>query len=164
MQADELVRRWSASLLSVALALICRQFQACTPLQSSPQSALFPAGIEGLWSGTSVASCERFMTEFGRCNAQQKITFNIVRNDSKYVGTYSCAYGSMVCRNGNDLGKIVGVTLTGSDLTRLRVELPDGSSCLFSGIFQKEEVGGTYQCYGGAAIIEQGSWRASRQF
>jgi hypothetical protein len=164
MPTDKLVERWSGILLLVALALICCQFQACTRLQSSPQSALFPAGIEGLWSGTSVASCEKLMTEFGRCNAQQKITFNIVRNDSKYVGTYSCAYGNMVCRNGNDLGKIVGVTMTGSDLTRLRVELPDGSSCLFSGTFQKEKVIGTYQCYGGASIIEQGSWQASRQF
>ena len=150
--------------LYVVLALIFCQVQACSSSQSFSQSAPVPAGVEGLWSGTSLASCERLTTEFGRCNAQQKITFNIVRSNSKQGGTYSCEYGNMVCRNGNDLGKIVGLTMTGSDLTRLRVELPDGSSCLFSGIFQKVEVRGIYQCYGGASIIEQGSWRASRQF
>src|ERR1700682_4147542 len=106
MLADELVARWSVSLQAVALVLFCCNFSACTTLQSSTQSAQVPTQIAGLWSGTSIASCERLTTESGRCNAQQNITLNIVRIDSGLAGTYTCAYANMDCRNGNDLGKI----------------------------------------------------------
>src|ERR1700730_4587484 len=50
-------------------------------------------------------------------------------------------------------------TASGSDSTLIRVQLSDGTSCLFKGIFEKAEVKGVYSCYGGAAVIEQGSWR-----
>ncbi len=70
----------------------------------------------------------------------------------------------MVCRNANDSGKIESVTAAGGDLTLIRVQLSDGTSCLYRGVFESTQVKGLYSCYGGAAIIEQGSWRAARDF
>jgi hypothetical protein len=119
--------------------------------------------IAGIWSGNSVASCSRLYTRSNRCNAEQKITLWIVGSKSGLAGHYSCSYGNSVCRDGNEFGQIVAVTKT-SDLTRIRVELPDGTSCLYSGIFQATAVRGAYECFAGAGVIEQGSWSASRQF
>jgi hypothetical protein len=148
--------------LIFTLVLIC--VQACASVTDQSQTASVPADIGGQWSGTSVASCIPFQTPAGRCNAQQKVTFTITKSESGWSGSYSCAYGNMVCRNGNDSGQVASVTASGSDSTLIRVQLSDGTSCLFKGIFEKAEVKGVYSCYGGAAVIEQGSWRASRDF
>lgn len=148
--------------LIFASVLIC--VQACVSATDQSQTAPVSADIGGQWSGVSVASCIPFQTPSGRCNAQQKVTFDLTKNDSGWSGSYSCAYGNMVCRNGNDLGQIASVTSSGGDFTLIRVQLSDGTSCLFRGIFEKAKVNGVYSCYGGAAVIEQGSWRASRVF
>lgn len=134
---------------------------ACATTQINTEP-VFP-NIEGQWSGTSVASCMAFRTPSGRCNAQQKITFNVVKTASVLKGQYSCAYGNMACRNGNDSGRIDAVT-TENDFTLIRVQLSDGTSCLYRGVFEKAHVRGVYTCYGGAGVIEQGSWRAARDY
>ena len=151
-------------LRNLILTLVLISIQACTSVNDQAQTPRVTADIGGQWSGISVASCIPFQTPSGRCNAQQKVTFSFVQNESGWSGSYSCAYGNMVCRNGNDLGQVASVTSSGSDFTLIRVQLSDGTSCLFKGIFQKTKVNGVYSCYGGAAVIEQGSWRASRDF
>ncbi len=148
--------------LLLTLVLICAQ--ACASVTDQSQTASVPADIGGQWSGISVASCIPFQTPSGRCNAQQKVTFAFTKGESTWSGSYSCAYGNMVCRNGNESGQVASVTASGSDFTLIRVQLSDGTSCLFKGIFEKAEVKGVYSCYGGAAVIEQGSWRATRDF
>jgi hypothetical protein len=151
-------------LRNLILTLVLISIQACTSVSDQSQTAPVTAEIGGQWSGISVASCIPFQTPSGRCNAQQKVTFSFVKNESGWSGSYSCAYGNMVCRNGNDLGQVASVTTSGTDFTLIRVQLSDGTSCLYKGIFQKTKVNGVYSCYGGAAVIEQGSWRASRDF
>ncbi len=138
--------------------------QACGTAMQPETAGSVSVDVEGQWSGTSVASCIAFQTPSGRCNAQQKVTFDFVRIGSAIKGSYSCAYGNMVCRNGNDSGRIDEVNASETDFTLIRVQLPDGTSCFYKGVFDKSQVKGLYSCYGGAAIIEQGSWRASRDF
>jgi len=151
-------RKWPRHLI---LTLLLLSVHACASA-TQPASIPVSADVGGRWLGTSTASCMAFQTAPGRCNAQQKITFDLFQRDSGFTGAYSCAYGNMVCRNGNNKGRIESVTTSGTDTTLLRVQLPDGTSCIFKGIFQESEVNGGYTCYGGASIIEQGSWRASR--
>jgi len=151
-------RKWLRALM---LTLLPLSVQACASA-TQPASIPVSANVGGRWSGTSVASCMTFQTPAGRCNAQQKITFDLIQRESGFTGAYTCAYGNMVCRNGNNKGRIESVTTSGTDTTLLRVQLPDGTSCMFKGVFQESQVNGGYTCYGGASIIEQGSWRASR--
>jgi hypothetical protein len=151
-------------LRNFILTLVLIGVQACSSATDQSQTAPVPADIGGQWSGISVASCIPFQTPSGRCNAQQKVIFAFIKNESGWSGSYSCAYGNMVCRNGNESGKVVLVSAAGSDFTLIRVQLSDGTSCLFKGNFEKTKVNGVYSCYGGAAVIERGSWRASRDF
>jgi hypothetical protein len=145
-----------ARILFMALA-----FAALGCFQTQSQTMNINTSILGIWSGTSTASCTFPYTRPGRCNAQQKITLLIIKKTNGYGGQYSCAYGNMVCRNANESGQIVAVTSPGGSLEQIRVELPDGTSCLYTGGFQTHQVKGTYACYGGASIIEQGYWQAS---
>ena len=154
---------WPQWLRNFMLTLLLSSVQACAS-GTQPASIPVSANVGGWWSGTSIASCMAFQTPAGRCNAQQKITFDLIQKESGFAGSYSCAYGNMVCRNGNNKGRIESVTTLGTDFTLLRVQLPDGTSCTFKGVFQESQVSGGYTCYGGAAIIEQGSWRASRDY
>ena len=47
---------------------------------------------------------------------------------------------------------------------RYRVEMTDGSSCVFNGTFQTESVVGGYACYQGGGLLEEGGWKAARLF
>jgi|SRR5208282_481270 len=151
-------------LRNLIFTFVLISVQACAPVGHQSQTVPVAADIGGQWSGISVASCIPFQTPSGRCNAQQKMTFAFVKNESQWSGSYSCAYGNMICRNGNESGQVASVTASGRDFTLIRVQLSDGTSCLFKGIFERAKVNGVYSCYGGAAVIEQGSWRASRDF
>jgi hypothetical protein len=85
------------------------------------------------------------------------------QKDSKITGYYRCATGNMICRNNNDTGKISSGSVIGQNL-RLRVSMPDGSSCLFNGVVAEAGVMGGYHCYQGAGLVDQGTWRASRSY
>jgi hypothetical protein len=39
----------------------------------------------------------------------------------------------------------------------------DLSSCLFNGDVSADTIAGTYRCYEGGALIEQGTWRMNRK-
>ena len=146
--------RWIALFAVMSILLSCA---------SASHSGAVPgiSEIAGTWAGSSVASCIPFLTRKGRCNAQQFITLDLFEGPTGGAGKYSCAYGNMMCLNANNSGKVVAITKS-DDLTNIRVELPDGTSCLFSGVFQGNEVSGSYQCYGGGGIIEKGRWSAAR--
>ena len=103
------------------------------------------------------------LLEQGRCNAVERISFSLFQDGSKLTGVYRCSPGTMVCQNMNDGGQVVASTMEGS-LGRIRVELPDGSTCMFNGNFQTESVVGGFGCYQGGGLLEQGSWKATRLF
>ncbi|MGH7934881.1 MAG: hypothetical protein ACREQN_17200 [Candidatus Binataceae bacterium] len=117
--------------------------------------------VIGVWRGTSLASC--VMTAPNRCNAQQKITFTLVQTNSGLGGYYTCAYGTLNCLSMNVSGKIVRTDLNGSRLT-MRVQMPNGSSCRYTGMRKQSDINGGYTCSQGSAVIENGTWRARHEY
>ena len=69
----------------------------------------------------------------------------------------------MDCYHANDTGKVANVIIAGARMT-IRVIMPDGTSCLYTGIDVNQTVNGGYSCYQGGGLIEEGSWRARRSY
>jgi hypothetical protein len=118
--------------------------------------------ITGVWQGTTLASCPQSLPS--RCNAQQNVTITLLQgNDSKFTGKYKCSYGNMDCYHMNDQGKVIDVATIGKRMN-IRVLMPDGTSCIFTGLDENQSVNGGYSCYQGGSQIEQGVWRARRSY
>jgi hypothetical protein len=122
-----------------------------------------PADVSGNWSGTTrVTPCE---FSSGRCNAINNITFRFDQNGKKLKGKYTCAIGTMVCRNGNadNTGKVVSGRVSG-DQIRLSVVLPaDVSNCYYNGrLTSATTARGGYSCYQGGELLEEGMWEIKR--
>jgi hypothetical protein len=150
----------NARLLSyVALAFI---FCGCAATQAPREDQ--PANdVTGVWDGTTrVLACET--TGSGRCEALNKVRFWLDQRASRITGRYECRYGNFECRHGgaDSDGYVQWGDIHGSEV-RLDVLLPsDLSSCLFNGKVSAASISGTYQCYEGGAIIEQGMWQMAR--
>jgi hypothetical protein len=117
--------------------------------------------VVGVWNGLTLANCSTSPSD--RCNAQQKITLTMIETDQGLRGYYRCAYGTLNCYNMNETGKIVDATLSGAQFTA-RVQMPDGTSCVYTGRTAGNGVNGGYSCYGGGALIESGSWKGQRAY
>jgi hypothetical protein len=66
----------------------------------------------------------------------------------------------MNCRNMNNTGKIADGNMK-KTLLSMRVMMPDGSTCRFSGQPSGDIIKGGYSCQGGPRG-EQGTWEARR--
>jgi hypothetical protein len=100
----------------------------------------------------------------GRCQAVNLVRFLLIQRGSRISGKYSCSYGSFECRHGgsDSDGRVQWGDIRGSEV-RLDVLLPsDLSSCLYIGRIAGETIIGTYRCYEGGGLIEQGMWRMKR--
>jgi hypothetical protein len=120
--------------------------------------------VSGLWSGTTVVTpC--FFVSGGRCNAQNKITLQLTDQNSQITGNYTCAYGNMICRNGgaDNTGTVVWSRISGNQM-RLNLAIPaDGSNCYYNGMLPSANtMHGTYMCYNGGALVEEGVWDVKR--
>ncbi len=130
----------------------------CAPTQVEPGKA---GSVVGVWDGLTSANCSTSPSD--RCNAQQKITLTMIDTDHGLRGYYRCAYGTLNCYNMNETGKIVTATLSGAQFTA-RVQMPDGTSCVYTGRTVGNGVNGGYSCYGGGALIESGTWQGRRSY
>jgi hypothetical protein len=137
---------------------------------SAQQSGAQEAGAQtaaeftGVWQGTTLASCSVDLPLQSRCNAQQNVTITLLQEqDSKFSGKYQCSYGNMDCYHANETGKVIGVTMAGRRIN-IRVLMPDGTSCIFTGRNIHQTIDGGYTCYQGGARIEQGVWRSRRSY
>ena len=119
--------------------------------------------VTGTWQGSSITSCGVMLLDKFRCAAVERITFTLFQEGDRVNGTYHCAIGTMICRNLNDSGSVVSSSVSGS-LARLRVMLPDGSSCMFDGHFSTDRAGGNFFCYQGGGLLEQGAWKVARLY
>jgi len=116
----------------------------------------------GVWEGTTVASCG--MSLPNRCDAEELVTITLLQGEgSKLTGYYKCSYGNRDCYNMNETGKVMTASQNGS-LLSIMVTMPDASTCRFNGRIENGAVNGGYTCYNGAALLEQGSWRARRSY
>src|SRR6185312_6081686 len=115
-------------LLPIALlllALVPARAQNAAPPPSSPGEQ-----VVGVWSGTTRAGCnvDSIAT---RCNALQKVEITLQKDEKgELTGFYKCAYGNQNCYDLNERGKVVNASLTAKQLFA-RVQMPDGSSCIF---------------------------------
>ncbi len=137
--------------------------QAYTHQEESNSESVFgsresaPSDITGVWQGTTyVNSC--FAAQPGRCGAQQIVIITL-RESERGKGSYRCSYGNQTCLGQNDTGRIIEASLNHRQMM-IRVAMPDGTACIFTGHLQDSSVNGGYSCYAGAGILEQGSWRA----
>jgi hypothetical protein len=126
----------------------------------------------GLWEGTSTSACLPMQPDASRCNAVEKITFQLFQQGAKLTGHYTCATGNMVCRDSNTTGTIVNGKVRASAVD-WRVLLPDGSSCLFNGRPSPihspgnpaaRRLTGAYFCLQGGGYIEKGSYQVERGY
>jgi hypothetical protein len=114
----------------------------------------------GLWSGTTLVTPCAFATT-GRCNAQNKITLNLTQQNNRITGSYTCAYGTMICRNGgaDNAGRVVAGRVAGNQI-RLTISIPaDTSICYYNGtLTSATAIHGTYMCYNTGDLVEEGTW------
>ncbi len=149
---------------TIALAMLL-PIAACATSQTIEKPA---ANLTGVWRGeTRVIPCPANMlaTETGRCNAINRITFNLRQTDSALEGTYGCGIGTLVCRDANTTtyGTVTSGTVSGRNVF-MRVLLPgDLSSCLYNGfVTSPGAMWGDYRCYQGGGLVEYGQWQVSR--
>jgi hypothetical protein len=146
-----------AGVLVIALAI------AGNPGVSRAQGAS-QTDVSGLWSGTlRVTPPCGFST--GRCEAINKITFTFVQHGDHLKGKYTCATGTMICRNGgaDNTGKIVSGRVVENQI-RISVVVPsDVSNCYYNGILTSATTArGAYNCYNGGELVEEGMWNVTR--
>ena len=130
------------------------------------------SGFTGLWEGISTSACVPMQPDASRCNAVQKITFQLFQKGTKLTGHYTCAIGNMVCRNSNTTGTVVNGKVRASAVD-WRVILPDGSSCLFNGRPSRNNsqgnaavrrLTGAYFCMQGGGYVDKGSYQVERSY
>jgi hypothetical protein len=116
--------------------------------------------VSGLWSGTTLVTPCAFALG-GRCNAQNKIALNLTQQSNRIRGSYTCAYGTMICRNGgaDNAGKIVSGRVAGNQI-RLSISIPaDTSICYYNGtLTSATAIHGTYMCFNTGDLVEEGVW------
>jgi hypothetical protein len=180
MHLKQRYRRVSSLVAIVAIILVayftigCSEALSASPTgdslltdraeTASHQLASSESAVTGVWQGSTLADCGVSSSFPSRCNAEQKVTITLMRGpNSKISGRYTCSYGNMDCYHANDTGRVAGVSMSGRRMN-IRVIMPDGTSCIFSGPNLEDTVNGGYSCYQGGALIEQGSWRAERSY
>jgi hypothetical protein len=113
---------------------------------------------------STLADCGVSSSFPSRCNAEQKVTITLMQGpNSKISGRYTCSYGNIDCYDDNETGRVIGVSISGARMT-VRVIMPDGTSCIFTGRNVDQTINGGYSCYGGGALVEGGLWRAKRSY
>ncbi len=155
------------ALAMMATLAGCAGTQAPAPQPAVAEVPSAPARGEdatGLWQGTSTAGCMPLQPNPRRCNAVVKITLRIFQQGSALSGDYTCATGTMVCRNTNTTGVIAHGEVRDNDFVALRVMLPDGSSCLFNGRRARDAMTGTYFCMQGGGYVENGRFAVERSY
>jgi hypothetical protein len=153
-------------MAAISIALACIVAAGCATGgsgQATPPAGEKPSSVVGMWEGETRASCSFVTSSFNRCNAAQKVTLTLIEDPSGLGGFYTCAYGNQTCYDMNETGKIVSARLDNGRLTA-RVAMPDGSSCIFSGIPMGNDIKGGYTCFNGGAMIERGVWQGRRSY
>ena len=113
-----------------------------------------------------MTNCMPLQPEARRCNAVVKITLQIFQQGSALTGQYTCAMGTMVCRDSNNTGTIANGTVRERNVG-MRIMMPDGSSCLFNGRPASDHpnrLSGSYFCMQGGGYIEQGRFQVERSY
>jgi hypothetical protein len=149
------------------LLLLAGLLAGCASLNRP--STMEPPSVDltGNWTGTiRVIPCNTAYTaNGGRCNAVNRIAFNLVQNDGNLTGEYKCAIGTMICRNGNadNYGTVQSGWVSGNQLAISVLVPADVSNCRYTGVSNTPNTArGRYSCYQGGSLLEQGQWQLDR--
>jgi hypothetical protein len=142
----------------IVLAITCMAVVGAAGRSNAKETSV--PSIAHSWTGTTqVTTCGAVSST--RCNAVNNITFDFVPTGKHIKGKFTCAHGTMNCRNGgaDDSGKIVSGKLSGKML-RLSVMVPaDVSHCIYNGrLTSSTTIRGAYACYEGGGLVEQGAF------
>lgn len=144
----------TAGLLAMAVV------QACASLvhQSPPPTQL---DITGHWDGISVAYCSTRL--WSTCDGVDDISFTLFQNGLSATGAYYRVPENRASPHFIRNGAIHFARMHGNQVS-LRVSLPNGSSCIFLGLFKSDTARGGYFCYQGGGLVGEGVWRARRTY
>jgi hypothetical protein len=163
------VTRLLVTIFAIAICG-CAAIRSPPPINVASQAAIASdraagadRGVSGVWEGVSVSNCEGDPADFGRCNAEQKITLTMFQSGNEVTGFYKCAYGNQVCRHMLESGTIRAGKLEHTRLM-MRVMHEDGSMCFFTGRPADNKFSGGYECLQGGGIIEQGVFQTRRNY
>lgn len=122
--------------------------------------------VSGVWEGASKVTPCGFTQAESMCNTVNRITLALVQKESTITGSYRCGYGNYICRDGGlDLAGYIATGAIAGRRISMRVMIPaDVSSCMFYGRFEARRAFGSYSCYQGGGIVEQGIWEAARLY
>jgi hypothetical protein len=140
---------------------------AVTAAQTGNQPRGGPNDVTGLWQGQSVANCQGInpFSMNTRCHAINDIDLTLIQEGKKITGFYKCSVGNMDCRNQNDSGTVGAGEMRDKNRVSLRIAMPDGSSCIFNGaMISPNKLSGSYSCYEGGGLAEQGAFGVSRNY
>jgi hypothetical protein len=139
----------------IVLAFICTAIQVSAERSYAKGTSV--AGGADIWTGTTRVTPCFFST--ARCNAVNNVTFSFAPKGDEIKGRFTCAYGTLNCRNGgaDNTGKIISGRVSGN-LIRFSVIVPaDVSNCYYNGrLTSSTTIHGGYACYQGGGLLEQG--------
>jgi hypothetical protein len=161
------VHRWFASRLRsfvvASLILLTTILFAGCALSRAAAGKQPVVDVSGVWEGASKVTPCSFTQAESVCNTINRITLALVQKESEITGSYRCDYGNYICRDG-DLDRAGYISIGAIDGRRvsIRVMIPaDVSSCMFYGRFGAQRAIGSYSCYEGGGLVEQGIWEAA---
>jgi hypothetical protein len=88
----------------------------------------------------------------------------LTQQNNRLKGNYTCAFGTMICRHGgaDNTGSVVSGRISENQI-RLSVMIPaDVSHCYYSGVISATTMHGTYMCFNGGDLVEEGTWDVKR--
>ena len=137
---------------------------SATPAHHQSAAEPQPFELAGYWVGTTTAFCNLNPAEFDmRCNSINVITLSLFEDKNRMTGFYKCSFGNQDCRNQNDSGKVAAAKMRGRRL-EMRIAMPDLSSCIFEGAANSPaSMRGSYFCYQGGGLMEQGHFEIRRK-
>lgn len=154
---------WKRMLIAGLLGLLAG-LGGCASVH--PASNVPPVDVTGTWDGQSQVTNCGLMAEgsMARCNAVNTISISLSQNGTELSGVYHCAYGNMICRNGgaDDAGHISNGWVSGANVFVTVEILSDGSTCRFNGRMAGAKLTGSYECYQGGGLVEEGIFQADR--
>ena len=144
-------------MAKISASLLCATIAAALIGCSTGISGRLEYNLVGVWVGRLGGNCD------GNCFQQPEISFTLFQQATGVVGFYRCWLGSDECPDPDEGGK-VRVLESASPMLSMRVIMKDGSSCLFQGFPDGDEIQGGRTCSTSRGSIRKNWWKLQRAY